>query len=149
MVYIEHVPEVLAPLVGGIVGTVAMSAFLLFPRLLGIGKIDVFLAVGSLITHKPDKAFQYGYLLHFASGIVFAYIYWGLIHLLNIPVVWWTFAMVGFIHGIIVMLLVSIVVMEHHPIARFHERGPMTGLAQLLAHILYGVIVGLVVQAIH
>ncbi len=126
-----------------------MSAFLLLPRFLGLGKIDVFLAVGSLITHKPDKAFHYGYLLHFISGIVFAYIYWGLINLLNIPFVWWTFAMLGFIHGMIVMLLVSIVVMEHHPIARFHERGPMTGLAQLLAHILYGVIVGLIVQAIH
>ena len=126
-----------------------MSAFLLFPRLLGIGKIDVILAVGALVTHKPDKAFTYGYLLHFGSGIVFAYIYWALIKLLSLPVVWYTFAVAGFIHGIIVMLLVCIVVMEHHPIARFHERGPMTGLAQLLAHILYGLVVGLIVQAIH
>jgi hypothetical protein len=46
------------------------------------------------------------------------------------------------------MLLVCIAVMEHHPMARYHERGPMTGLAQLLAHILYGVVVGLVVDAL-
>jgi hypothetical protein len=52
---------------------------------------------------------------------------------MKLPVVWWTFGMAGFIHGIIVMLLVCIAVMEHHPIARYHERGPMTGLAQLLA----------------
>jgi hypothetical protein len=125
-----------------------MSAFLLFPRILGIGKIDVFLAVGALITSKPDKAFTYGYILHFISGIVFAYVYWGLIALTSLPMVWWAFGMAGFIHGIIVMLLVSIAVMEHHPIARFHERGPMTGLAQLLAHIVYGVVLGLIVQAL-
>jgi len=47
------------------------------------------------------------------------------------------------------MLLVSIVIMEHHPIARYHERGPMTGLAQLLAHLIYGVVVGLIVQTAH
>lgn len=126
-----------------------MSAFLLLPRLLGIGKIDVILAVGALITRKPEKAFTYGYFLHFASGIFFAYFYWLVISLMGLPAVWWIFAMAGFIHGVVVMLLVCIVVMEHHPIARFHERGPMTGLAQLLAHILYGVVVGLVVQAMH
>ena len=67
---------------------------------------------------------------------------------MKMPVVWWTFGMAGFIHGIVVMLLVCIAVMEHHPIARYHERGPMTGLAQLLAHIVYGVVVGLIVHAL-
>ena len=65
----------------------------------------------------------------------------------EMPIVWWAFGMAGFIHGIVVMLLVCITVMEHHPIARYHERGPMTGLAQLFAHIVYGVVVGLIVHA--
>lgn len=140
---------VIAPLIGGIVGTAVMSAFLLFPRWLGIGKIDVIPAVGALITGKAENAFTPGYIIHFTSGIVFAYFYWGVISLMHLPLVWWTFAMAGFIHGIIVMLLVCIVIMEHHPIARYHERGPMTGLSQLLGHILYGVVVGLVIQAMH
>jgi hypothetical protein len=67
---------------------------------------------------------------------------------MKMPIVWWAFAMAGFIHGIVVMLLVCITVMEHHPIARYHERGPMTGLAQLFAHIVYGVVVGLIVHAL-
>ncbi|MGA7394812.1 MAG: DUF6789 family protein [Terrimicrobiaceae bacterium] len=138
----------LAPLIGGIVGTVAMSAFLLLPRWLGIGKIDVIPAVGALITGKTENAFSIGYIVHFASGIVFAYIYWGLLLLMKMPLVWWAFAMAGCIHGIVVMLLVCITVMEHHPIARYHERGPMTGLAQLIAHIVYGVVVGLIVHAL-
>jgi hypothetical protein len=138
----------LAPLIGGIVGTAAMTGLLLFPRWLGIGKIDVIPAVGALITGKEDHAFSVGYIIHFTSGIIFAYIYWGILLLMKLPIVWWAFGMAGFIHGIVVMLLVCITIMEHHPIARYHERGPMTGLAQLFAHILYGVVVGLIVDAL-
>jgi hypothetical protein len=138
----------LAPLIGGIVGTAAMTALLLFPRWLGIGKIDVIPAVGALITGKEEHASSIGYIVHFASGIIFAYVYWAVLLLMKMPIVWWAFGMAGFIHGIIVMLLVCITIMEHHPIARYHERGPMTGLAQLLAHIVYGVVVGLIVDAL-
>ncbi len=126
-----------------------MSAFLLFPRWFGIGNIDIIPAVGALITGKVENAHGLGYLIHCASGIAFAYIYWGLLVALGLPLTVWTFGMAGFIHGVVVMLLVSIVIMEHHPIARYHERGPMTGLAQLLAHIIYGVVVGLIVQTAH
>jgi hypothetical protein len=137
----------LAPLIGGIVGTAAMTGLLLFPRWLGIGKIDVIPAVGALITGKEEHAFSIGYIVHFTSGIIFAYVYWGILLLMKLPIVWWVFGMAGFIHGIVVMLLVCITIMEHHPIARYHERGPMTGLAQLFAHIVYGVVVGLIVDA--
>lgn len=126
-----------------------MSVFLLFPRWMGIGKIDVIPAVGALVTGRVENALAPGYVIHFLSGIVFAYIYWGIMLAMHLPMVWWGFALFGSVHGVIVMLLVSIIVMEHHPIARYHERGPMTGLAQLIAHILYGVTVGLVVQAMH
>lgn len=129
-------------------GTVVMTAFLLLPRVMGWGKIDVILAVGSLITKNADRAVSYGYYVHFISGIAFAYIYWGLLTLLSLPIAWWTFGMAGFIHGIIIMLLVSIAVMEHHPVAKYHERGPMTGVAQLFAHILYGVVVGAIVHTL-
>jgi hypothetical protein len=57
----------LAPLIGGIVGTAAMTALLLIPRWLGIGKIDVIPAVGALITGKEEHAFSIGYIVHFAS----------------------------------------------------------------------------------
>lgn len=126
-----------------------MSAFLLFPRWLGIGKIDVIPAVGALVTGKTENALVPGYFIHFASGIVFAYFYWAVLLAMKLPLTWGMFALFGGVHGVIVMLLVSIIVMEHHPIARYHERGPMTGLAQLIAHILYGISVGLVVQALH
>jgi hypothetical protein len=75
----------LAPLIGGIVGTAAMTALLLFPRWLGIAKIDVIPAVGALITGNEEHAFSIGYIVHFASGIIFAYIYWGVLLLMKMP----------------------------------------------------------------
>ena len=125
-----------------------MTGFLLLPRWLGVGKVDVIPAVGALLMGRTENTFRSGLIAHFLSGIAFAYIYWGMILLMKLPVVWWMFAMAGAIHGVIVMLLVCIVVMEHHPIARYHDRGPMTGLSQFIAHIVYGLVVGIIVQVL-
>ncbi len=141
-------PDSLAPLVGGLAGTVVMTVFLLFPRWFNLGHVDVVRAVGALITGREERALLPGFVVHFTSGIVFAYIYWTLLSLAKLPLNLLTGLMAGFVHGVIVMLLVSIVIMEHHPIAKYHERGPMTGLMQLLAHILYGAVVGGVVAAL-
>jgi hypothetical protein len=140
--------EYLAPLLGGLAGTVVMTIFLLLPRWLNIGNVDVIRAVGVLLTRRVDGAFQRGLALHCVSGIVFAYIYKAVLGLSGIPLTAVSGAFVGGIHGVVVMILVCIVVMEHHPVMQYHERGPMTGLMQLMAHVLYGATVGLVVQSL-
>jgi len=40
------------------------------------------------------------------------------------------------------MLIVSIMVMEHHPIAGYHKKGLGAGLARLLALMLHGATLG-------
>ncbi len=40
------------------------------------------------------------------------------------------------------MLSVAIVVLEYHPDERFHRRGPMTGVIQLVGNALFGLVVG-------
>ena len=82
-------------------------------------------------------------------GISFAFIYSALLGLSHLPLNGLTGLLLGSLHGVVVMLLVSIVIMEHHPVARYHERGPVTGLAQLVAHMLYGLTVGIVVGAMN
>lgn len=139
----------LSPFLGGLLGTVAMTVFLLFPRWLKLGNVDVIRAVGALVTGKVENAWQAGAVIHAVSGLFFAYVYAAVIVLSKLPVIWWTFAILGLLHGVIVMLLVCIMVMEHHPIGRYHDRGPMTGFMQLLAHGIYGVVVGIVVQVMH
>jgi len=139
---------IIAPLIAGIVGTFAMTLFLMLPRWLHRGKVDVIGAVGALITGKTEGAAGIGFAIHFLSGIVFAYVYYFSIKLSGFPLNWGIFTLAGAIHGVIAMLLVAIVIMEHHPIARFHDRGPMTGIMQLFAHIVYGAVIGLVIEFI-
>ncbi len=136
----------IAPLLGGLVGTAVMTLLLQIPQWIGIGNIDIIRAVGALATHKQEKAFLPGLILHFSAGILFGYGYVVVLSYSHIPVNPLTGLFLGGVHGAIIMLLVSIAILEHHPIAFYHERGPMTGFAQLLAHMIYGLIVGTVVH---
>jgi hypothetical protein len=131
---------------GGLAGTAAMTGFLLVPRWLGWAHVDVIRAGGSLVVGSGNRsAFPVGLSIHIAMGIGFAFIYYGFLSLSSLPFNALTGLLLGSIHGVVAMLLVSILVMEHHPEARYHDRGPSTGLAQLGAHMLYGIVVGSVV----
>jgi hypothetical protein len=132
-------------LLGGLSGTAVMTCFLLLPRWMGWGKIDVIRASGALMTGHAEGAFRPGLIVHLTMGILFAFLYAGFLNLSRLPFNALTGLLLGCLHGVIIMLLVSIMIMEHHPIARYHEKGLGTGLAQLLAHMLYGGTVGWVV----
>ena len=130
---------------GGLAGTAAMTFFLLLPRWLGWAHVDVIRAGGSLVVGSSNRsAFPVGLSIHIAMGIGFAFVYSAFLSLSSLPFNALTGLLLGSIHGVIVMLLVSILIMEHHPEARYHDRGPATGLAHLGAHMIYGTIVGLV-----
>lgn len=139
----------LSLLVGGIAGTLVMTVFLLLPRWMGWGKIDVIRAVGALITRQRDKVFPTGLVLHLSIGILFAFLYGAILDWSHIPFTAISGLFIGCLHGSIVMMLVCIVIMEHHPIAAYHEKGLGTGLSQLFAHMLYGFTLGLVVNTLH
>ena len=139
---------ILSLLIGGIAGTAVMTGFLLLPRWMDWGKIDVVRAVGSLMTGRRERIFRLGLSLHVAMGILFAFLYAGFLNLSRIPFNAMTGLLLGSLHGVIIMLLVSIMVMEHHPVAGYHEKGLGTGLAQLVAHMLYGATVGWIVSII-
>ena len=133
-------------LLGGMAGTMVMTIFLLIPRWMGWGKMDVIRAVGALMTRRREHVFWSGLILHLLTGILFAYLYGGFLYLSHIPFNALSGLFLGCLHGSIVMMLVCIVIMEHHPIAAYHEKGLETGLAQLLAHMLYGLTLGWVVS---
>jgi hypothetical protein len=128
---------------GGLAGTAAMTFFLLLPRWLGRVHVDVIQAGGSLVVGSGKRsAFPVGMAIHIAIGIGFAFVYSAFLSLSSLPFNALTGLLLGSIHGVIAMLLVSILIMEHHPDPRYHDRGPSTGLAQLGAHMLYGTVVG-------
>ena len=120
-----------------------MTIPLLLPRWLGRAHVDVIQAGGSLLVGSGNRsAFPVGLGIHIAMGIGFAFVYSAFLSLSSLPFNALTGLLLGSIHGVIAMLLVSILIMEHHPDPRYHERGLSTGLAQLGAHMLYGTVVG-------
>lgn len=130
----------------GLAGTAAMTLFLMLPRWLGRVQVDVIQAGGSLVVGSGKRsAYPVGLAIHIAMGIGFAFIYSAFLKLSSLPFNALTGLLLGSIHGVIAMLLVSILIMEHHPEPRYHDRGPSTGLAQLGAHMLYGTVVGSIV----
>jgi hypothetical protein len=142
--------ESILPLfIGGICGTLVMTIFLLVPRWVGLGKIDVMPAVGSLILRREQNVFVVGLLVHLGMGMIFAFVYAAFLGLSRLPFNAMTGALLGSVHGVIVMLLVAIAIMEHHPVARYHAKGLSTGISQLVAHALYGLTVGTVVGLMH
>ena len=137
-------------LAGGVAGTMAMTLFLLLPRWLGWAHVDVIRAGGALVVGSGHRsAFPIGMGIHIGMGIVFAFIYYEILSLSALPLNALTGLLLGSIHGVIAMLLVSILIMEHHPDSKYHNRGPATGLAQLGAHMIYGTIVGSIVGLLH
>ncbi|MFM8765466.1 MAG: hypothetical protein ACKOEZ_11615 [Spartobacteria bacterium] len=136
----------LLSLSAGLAGTAAMTLFLMLPRWLGCVQVDVIQAGGSLVVGSGKRsAYPVGLAIHIAMGIGFAFIYSAFLNLSSLPFNALTGLLLGSIHGVIAMLLVSILIMEHHPEPRYHDRGPSTGLAQLGAHMLYGTVVGSIV----
>jgi hypothetical protein len=131
---------------GGLAGTAAMTIFLLLPRWLGRVHVDVMQAGGSLVV-GPDKrfAFPVGLAIHISMGIGFAFVYSAFLNLSSPPFNALTGLLLGSLHGVIAMLLVSILIMEHHPDPLYRDRGPSTGLARLGSHMIYGTVVGSVV----
>ena len=134
--------------VAGLLGTAAMTMILFVPAWLGWGRIDVVRAVGSFISHDREHALGPGLVLHFSIGILFAFAYWGVLAAVGLPLNVLTGIYIGAIHGIVIMLLVAIAILEHHPLQRYRDRGPMTGVAQVVGHLIYGGVVGAVFQLI-
>ena len=153
---------ILSSIAAGLIATGVMVLFLYLPRLWSGGHYDVLNAVGSAVTKAVDeRAPLIGSLIYFAGGIFFAFLYgWialvmlrteqsallpQLIILPDFPTeINLIFPLVGlglgFIHGMIIALLVTIVVIEHHPLERFRDNYRLV-VSQLIGHVAFGFVV--------
>lgn len=131
----------------GLIATAAMSGALYAIHWRGLAEADMIRAVGSIITRKESNAMLPGFILHFLSGIGFAFLYvivWsslpleGFVHYVALG------ALTGFAHGLVVSFVLVVLVAEHHPVPRFQEAGIDVALAHLAAHVVFGLLVGLV-----
>lgn len=138
-------------LLGGFLGTSAMSGVLYLVTHSGYANCDMVRATGSLITKSLDNSFQVGIIIHFISGIIFSILYALVLDFLSVD----TFqsavgygAALGVFHGAVVNFGLVILVAEHHPLEQFQQFGFSVAIVHWGAHIVYGTVVGIAVGAV-
>ena len=132
----------------GLLATTAMTTFLYLVNGAGLANGDMVRAIGSAITKRYEGSFKTGLGVHCVSGIIFAGIYVYILSLVP-PLaddqaikLAGLGAMLGFVHGLVVSLGLVVVVAEHHPIEQFRKAGVGVALVHLLAHVVYGGVIG-------
>jgi hypothetical protein len=88
-----------------------------------------------------------GIVIHFVSGIFFAFLYSLAITAFNVHNVLLTTGsgvLIGFIHGGVVGFLLVTAVAEHHPLPQFKKAEFSVGVAHWIGHVVFGLLVGLI-----
>ncbi len=147
-------------LAGGLVGSLVLTTVMRSASALRLTRIDIPFLLGTAVTESRVRARAVGYALHLAAGIGFAAIYFALFAALG-DSSWWLGALFGLLHGLVVLTgIADVLVPLVHPRVgtpmtaahsfalleppgfMFRNYGRSTPVVILLAHVLYGAIVG-------
>jgi hypothetical protein len=148
----------------GLVGTAALTAVMTTAQLAGLTRLDLPLVLGTLVTEDPDRARVAGFLLHLVVGQAFALGYLAVFTLLH-RATWWLGALLGVLHVAVALLVLLPLLPGLHPRMASHRAGPanravleppgllavnygiQTPVVTVTAHVVYGVLLGLLLQA--
>ena len=137
--------EILLTIAGGIVATAVMSLGLYFIHWGGLANADMIRAIGSAVTRTEEGALLPGLIIHFSSGIIFAFIYivfWSLWGIQSVTIYLLLGLLLGAAHGLVVSFMLLALVAEHHPLPRFQQAGVGVAFAHLIGHVVYGAVLG-------
>jgi hypothetical protein len=154
-------------LAGGFAGTLVLTSVLRTATEARLTRMDLPFLLGTAVTADRRRAKVVGYLAHFGFGLVFALIYYGLFEAIGRN--GWAFgAIFGLVHGVFsATALVNILLPATHPRMGtpftaadssplieapgflMRNYGRSTPLVSLVAHVLYGTIVGGFVGLVH
>ncbi len=143
----------------GFVATIVLTTVMTAAQGLGISRMSIPFMLGAMVTADRDRAPMLGFLMHLVNGWVFAVLYalafesWG-------RATWWLGAGIGLVHALAVLVAVMPVLPGFHPRMASEHRGPeptraleppgflalnygyQTPAVTVLAHLLYGAILG-------
>lgn len=139
--------SILIIVLAGIVSTFLMVIFLELVTRTKLANADMVRAIGSIITRNQEKALVPGLVIQFAFGIVFAFIYFGILSYFNSSIGLNGVlggGLMGLFHGVVVGFVGVITVAEHHPITKFKQAGFTVAVAHLFGHVVYGLSIGII-----
>ncbi|HET6577267.1 MAG TPA: hypothetical protein VFG66_03040 [Gemmatimonadales bacterium] len=146
-------------LLWGFVATIVLTALMQGGQSLGLSRMSLPFMLGTMFTASRDRAAMVGFLVHLVAGWLFATIY-ALAFESWHRATWWLGAGIGLVHGLAVLVVLMPVLPDFHPRMATEQRGPeptreleppgflalnygrRTPLLTLLAHLVYGAILG-------
>jgi ABC-type polysaccharide/polyol phosphate export permease len=157
--------SVWAALVGGAAGTLLLTSALSGASELRLTRIDLPFLLGTAVSPNRMRAKLIGYALHFLAGLVFALVYYAVFAAIG-RAGWRLGLLFGFVHALFAgTVLVNIILPVVHPrLGTFYSAansesfleppgfmlmnyGRATPVVTLLAHLVYGAVVGAFIGA--
>jgi hypothetical protein len=146
----------------GFVATAALTALMVSAQIFGLSRMDIPLMLGTIFAEDPDRARVVGIVAHLAVGQLFALLYVAAFSLLD-SATWWLGLTFGLAHGVFALVLIVPFLPAVHP-RMASERsglrssavleppgllalnyGRETPAATLVAHAVYGVLLGVLI----
>lgn len=147
----------------GLIATAALTAVMIAAQLAGLTRLDFPLVLGTIFTEDPDKARIAGFFLHLVIGQGFALGYaatFALVHQAS----WWLGALLGLLHVAVALTILLPLVPGVNPRMASERAGPsstavleppgllglnygiQTPAVAIVAHLIYGTVLGLLLQ---
>ena len=143
MLHLQLLVHVRDAIIAGSTGRMAMLLLIYGGPLIGLPRIDVVSALGSLAAPNKQDAVTLGGAIHFTMGILFAMIYAALWSLGIGSPIWWWGLVFGFVHGILVIVSLYIVLHRYPQLSEIVNGLPVMA-AILLNHMVFGIVVAFV-----
>lgn len=144
----------------GFGATVALTVVLVTAQMAGVTRMDIPMLLGAIFVEDPDKARIVGFFVHLVNGQIFALMYAIAFALLD-EASWWLGAIFGTLHGFAALTLIVPLLPGIHPRMASERSGPnpkkvleppglfahnygrQTPLVTLVAHVIYGALLGI------
>ena len=143
MLHLQLLVHVRDAIIAGSTGRMAMLLLIYGGPLIGLPRIDVVSALGSLAAPNKQDAVTLGGAIHFTMGILFAMVYAALWSLGIGSPVWWWGLIFGLVHGMLVIVSLY-VVLHRYPQLSVVLNGLPVMVAILLNHMVFGLVVAIV-----
>ena len=143
----------------GFAATIILTMLMILAQSLGFTRIDMPFIIGTMFTSDRDRAKLIGLLIHVINGWLFAFVY-ALFFQHVQKATWWFGGLLGSVQGLFVVAAVLPVLPGIHPRMVSDFRGPeptrlleppgflaanygrITPIVTIVAHAIYGVIIG-------
>jgi hypothetical protein len=147
-------------LLWGFAATLILTILMVSSKYLGLTRIDMPFLLGTAFTGSRDMAVRIGVLAHVIMGWFFAFIYGAAFETSGLKT-WWLGMAIGFVHGAFVLTVGLQILTSFHPRMARPFQGPTptrqleppgflalnygggTPLATLVAHLIYGLVLGI------